>query len=78
MRGGLAGKHRIARHAWRTRCTLLGAVMSFSNTDEYWPDFVSSNILIYLTLGVLVFWVFRILTSKWYEKPIDIFRKLSA
>jgi hypothetical protein len=75
LRGGLSGKHRIARHAWRTCCALLGAVMSFSvNTDEYWPDFVNSNIFIYLTIGVLVFWVFRILLTKWFEKSINTFR----
>jgi hypothetical protein len=75
VRGGLSGKHRIARHAWRTCCALLGAVMSFSvNTDEYWPDFVNSNIFIYLTIGVLVFWVFRILLTKWFEKSINTFR----
>ena len=75
LRGGLSGKHRIARHAWRTCCALLGAVMSFSaNTYEYWPDFVNNNILIYLTIGVLVFWVFRILLTKWFEKSINTFR----
>ena len=74
LRGGLSGKHRIARHAWRTCCALLGAVMSFSaNTDEYWPDFVNNNIFIYLTIGVLVFWVFRILLTKWFEKSINTF-----
>ncbi|WP_340677501.1 hypothetical protein [Paraglaciecola sp.] len=75
IRGGLTGKHRIARHAWRTCCALLGAVMSFSaNTDKYWPDFVNSNILIYLTISVLVFWVFRILATKWFEISINTFR----
>lgn len=74
VRGGLSGKHRIARHAWRTCCALLGAVMSFSaNTDEYWPDFVNTNIFIYLTISVLVFWVFRILLTKWFEKSINTF-----
>ena len=49
LRGGLSGKHRIARHAWRTCYALLGAVMSFSaNTDKYWPDFINNNALIYL------------------------------
>jgi hypothetical protein len=75
LRGGLSGKHRIARHAWRTCCALLGAVMSFSaNTDNYWPDFVNNNILIYLMIGVLVFWVFRILFTKWFEKSINTFK----
>lgn len=75
VRGGLSGKHRIARHAWRTCCALLGAVMSFTaNTDEYWPDFVNSTLLIYLTIGVLVFWVFRILFTKWFEKSINTFK----
>jgi hypothetical protein len=76
LRGGLSGKHRIARHAWRTCCALLGAVMSFSiNTDKYWPDFVNNNILIYSTIGILFFWVFRILTTQWFEKSIKSFRR---
>jgi hypothetical protein len=75
LRGGLSGKHRIARHAWRTCCALLGAVMSFSvNTDDYWPDFVNNNILIYLMIGVLVFWVLRILFTKWFEESINTFK----
>jgi hypothetical protein len=75
IRGGLSGKHRIARHAWRTCFALLGAVMSFSsNTDEYWPDYVNNNILIYLMIGVLVFWVFRILFTKWFDKSVNTFR----
>lgn len=76
LRGGLSGKHRIARHAWRACCALLGAVMSFSiNTDEYWPDFVNNNILIYLTIGILVFWVFRILATQWFDKSKKTFRR---
>jgi hypothetical protein len=75
LRGGLSGKHRIARHAWRTCSALLGAVMSFSvNTDDYWPNFVNNNTLIYLMIGVLVFWVFRILFTKWFEKSINTFK----
>jgi hypothetical protein len=76
VRGGLSGKHRIARHAWRTCCALLGAVMAFSiNTDKYWPDFVNNNILIYSTIGILLFWVFRILATKWFEKSNKSFRR---
>lgn len=69
IRGGLAGKHRMARHAWRTCYALLGAVMSFSaNTSDYWPDFINSNILIYLTIAVLFYWLIRILFTKFHIK----------
>jgi hypothetical protein len=74
LRGGLSGKHRIARHAWRTCCAFLGVVMSFSvNTDKYWPDFINNNTLIYIAICVLFFWVFRILATKWFDKSAKTF-----
>ena len=69
IRGGLAGKHRLARHAWRICFALLGAVMSFTaNTVEYWPDFINSWALVCLTIAVMFFWVIRILFTKWFDK----------
>ncbi|WP_448566102.1 hypothetical protein [Thalassotalea ganghwensis] len=69
IRGGLSGKHRIARHAWRTCFALLGAVMSFSaNTSDSWPDFIDSNALIFLMIGVLFYWLIRVLFTRWYMK----------
>ena len=73
IRGGLSGKHRIARHAWRTCYALLGAVMSFSaNTSDKWPDFINSNFLIYLVIGILFFWLFRVLFTKWFDKSKNV------
>lgn len=73
IRGGLSGKHRIARHAWRTCYALLGAVMSFSaNTSDKWPDFINSNFLIYLVIGILFFWLFRVLFTKWFDKSKSV------
>ena len=72
IRGGLSGKHRIVRHAWRTCFALLGAVMSFSsNTSEYWPRFIDSNALIYLMLFVLFYWLIRVLFTSWYNQIIQ-------
>lgn len=72
LRGGLCGKHRMVRHAWRTCFALLGAVMSFSaNTSDHWPEFINSNALIYLTIAVLFFWTLRVLFTKWYDKSVN-------
>jgi hypothetical protein len=74
LRCGLSGKHRIARHAWRTCCDFLGVIMSFSvNTDKYWPDFINNNTLIYITIGILFFWVFRVIATKWFDKSVKKF-----
>lgn len=76
FKGGLSGKHRIIRHGWRTCFALLGAVMSFSaNTSDYWPEFINDNLLIYLTLGVLLFWTSRLLFTKWFEDNKSNFSK---
>ncbi|MCF2860492.1 hypothetical protein L1286_23800 [Pseudoalteromonas sp. SMS1] len=69
--GGLSGKHRIARHTWRACYALLGAVMSFSaNTSDSWPDFIDSDALIYLTIGILFYWLIRVLFTGWYNQLI--------
>ncbi|MCG7551442.1 hypothetical protein [Pseudoalteromonas sp. Of7M-16] len=70
--GGLSGKHRIARHTWRACFALLGAVMSFSaNTSDRWPDFIDSNALIYLMIGVLFYWLIRVLFTGWHNRLKD-------
>ncbi|KZN65382.1 hypothetical protein N473_12680 [Pseudoalteromonas luteoviolacea CPMOR-1] len=69
LNGGLSGKHRIARHTWRSCFAMLGAVMSFSaNTSDRWPDFIDSNALIYLMIGVLFYWVIRVLFTGWSKR----------
>ncbi len=68
VRGGLSGKHRMVRHAWRTCFALLGAVMSFSaNTSDNWPSFIDSNALIYIMIVILFYWLIRVLFSNWYD-----------
>ncbi|KZN31793.1 hypothetical protein N474_25305 [Pseudoalteromonas luteoviolacea CPMOR-2] len=69
LSGGLSGKHRIVRHTWRACFAMLGAVMSFSsNTSDSWPDFIDSNALIYLMIGVLFYWLIRVLFTNWYKQ----------
>ncbi|KNC65502.1 hypothetical protein [Pseudoalteromonas ardens] len=73
LSGGLSGKHRMVRHTWRACFALLGAVMSFSaNTSDSWPDFIDSNALIYLMIGVLFYWVIRVLFTNWYNQITDV------
>lgn len=69
IHGGLSGKHRIARHTWRTCYALLGAIMSFSaNTSNSWPEYINSNILIYLMIGILLYWLIKVLFTTWYRQ----------
>ncbi|KZW99419.1 hypothetical protein JL49_17400 [Pseudoalteromonas luteoviolacea] len=67
--GGLSGKHRIVRHTWRACYAMLGAVMSFSaNSSDSWPDFIDSSALIYLMIGILFYWLLRVLFAGWYHQ----------
>ncbi|KZN63142.1 hypothetical protein [Pseudoalteromonas luteoviolacea] len=69
INGGISGKHRIVRHTWRACYAMLGAVMSFSaNTSDSWPDFIDSNALIYLMIGILFYWLLRVLFTGWYHQ----------
>ncbi len=69
VRGGLAGKHRIARHLWRVCYAFGGALASFSaNTSNKWPDFIDGNFLIYLMLGIMVYWLIKVLFTNWLDK----------
>jgi len=76
VRGGLAGKHRIARHLWRMCYALIGAVASFiANTSDKWPDFIDANMPLYLLAATLVFWLIRVLFTRWLGKAKRLFAK---
>jgi hypothetical protein len=69
VRGGLAGKHRIARHLWRMCYALIGAVASFiANTASKWPDFIDADFPLYLLVLIMFYWLFRVLFTKWFSK----------
>lgn len=73
LRDGLSGKHRMVRHTWRACFAMLGAVMSFvANTSDYWANFFDSNLLILLMIGVLIYWLVRVLFTSWYDKAKDL------
>jgi len=76
VRGGLAGKHRIARHLWRMCYALIGAVASFiANTSNKWPDFIDANIPLYLLAAFMFFWLIRVLFTSWLDKAKTFFAK---
>ncbi len=75
VRGGLAGRQRIARHLWRMCYALIGAVASFiANTSDKWPDFIDANFPLYLLLAIMVFWLVRVLFTSWLDKAKNSLR----
>ncbi len=68
FRSGLSGPHRVARHLWRMCYAMLGAVLSFvANTSDKWPKFIDANLPIYILIGIMIFWLIRVLFTKWYD-----------
>jgi Predicted membrane protein (DUF2306) len=73
VRGGVFGAHRIARHLWRMCLPLLIAANSlFLGQAKLFPEsFRKTNLLFtpgIVTLGFMVFWLFRVLCTNAYEK----------
>jgi hypothetical protein len=72
-RGGISGAHRIARHLWRMCFALFIAAASiFLARQQVFPAILQkTGVLIFLSflpLILLIFWVFRVLLTKAYEK----------
>ncbi len=68
FRSGLSGPHRVARHLWRMCYAMLGAVLSLvANTSDKWPKFIDANLPIYILIGIMIFWLIRVLFTKWYD-----------
>ncbi len=77
-RGGVRGKHRIVRHAWRMSCALFFATSSlFTGPGSIvFPESVRGNPLLSIpqTLIVIIaiFWIYRLLFSKQISLPKNI------
>jgi len=79
IRGGLSGKHRIARHLWRMCYALLGAVLSFvANASDYWSEYFAEDLPIYLMIVILFYWLIKVLFTKWFDNKKDIIEKQNS
>ncbi len=75
-RGGLSGAQRIARHLWRMCFGLFIAVGSFAaqGAAKVLPQGVGLPVLLasmILVLGVMFYWLVRVLLTKWYSGRAD-------
>lgn len=79
IRGGLSGKHRIARHLWRMCYALLGAVLSFvANASDYWSEYFAEDLPIYFMIVILFYWLIKVLFTKWFDKRKGIIEKQNS
>lgn len=72
LRGGLSGAQRIARHLWRMCVALFIAAGSFFlGQEKFLPEFMVGTPLqfapVLLPIAVLVFWLLRVLLTRWYD-----------
>ncbi len=75
-RAGLSGAQRIARHLWRMCFGLFIAVGSFAaqGAAKVLPQGVGLPVLLasmILVLGVMFYWLVRVLLTKWYSGRAD-------
>lgn len=72
-RGGLIGKGRIARHAWRMSLALFVAAGSFAGQPKAVPAFLRGTPIHYgpalLAIALLLFWVIRVQLPARLRKP---------
>jgi len=76
VRGGVAGAQRIARHLWRMTFAMFVATGSFFLGQA---KFISPEVkAVYLNavppvlvLVLLVYWLVRVLFTRWYQAPPD-------
>lgn len=76
-RAGLSGAQRIARHLWRMCFGLFIAVGSFAaqGAAKVLPQGVGLPVLlasIILILGVMLYWLVRVLLTKWYSRAEQV------
>ena len=71
VRGGVFGKHRIARHLWRMCISTIFATMSVLSQKSVIPEALHGSPLLWvpvLLLFVLMFyWLIRVLFTNWIQ-----------
>lgn len=70
-RGGVAGKHRIARHLWRMCFAMFIAVtIFFLGNSNVLPEFLQDpgllNLPILAVVILMIFWLCRVLLTNWW------------
>jgi hypothetical protein len=71
--GGLQGRRRLVRHLWRMSFSLFVATGSFflgqakviPKPIRFWPALFT---LAFLPLAMLIYWLVRVLFTKWYRR----------
>jgi uncharacterized membrane protein len=72
LRGGLAGRQRIARHLWRMSFAMLVATGAyFAGQPDFVPAILRETQLnfvpIFAVLGLLLFWLVRVQFTRWWR-----------
>ena len=73
LRGGISGAKRIARHLWRMCFAVFVATGSlFLGQMQVFPEFIRETIILFVLafapLILMIFWLSRVLFTKWYKK----------
>lgn len=73
LRRGISGTQRIARHLWRMCYGMFVATGSlFLGQQQVFPKYVQDSIILFVLafapLALMVFWLFRVLFTKWYKR----------
>lgn len=81
FRGGVSGVQRIARHLWRMCFALFIAAASlFLGQPQVFPKSVRGTVILYVpvivVLGLMIFWLFRVLFTNWYKRDPKLVAKI--
>ncbi len=76
-RGGISGRHRIARHLWRMLSAMIIAVtIFFLGNNWVLPDILRMEVFlitpIVVVVASMVFWLVRVLLTNWYNKHFGL------
>jgi uncharacterized membrane protein len=78
-RGGVAGKHRIARHLWRMWVPTILATMSVLSQKSVIPEVLRGSPLLWvpvlLLLAAMIYWLVRVLFTQWLARNQPAIRR---
>jgi uncharacterized membrane protein len=71
IRGGVSGKHRVARHLWRMCIPTIFAIMSVLSQKAVIPDALKGSPLLWvpilLVFLLMIYWLIRVLFTHWLK-----------
>ncbi|WP_199609938.1 DUF2306 domain-containing protein [Flocculibacter collagenilyticus] len=71
VKGGVTGKHRIARHLWRMCIPVVMATMSVLSQKSVIPVALQGKPILWLPilllLSLMFFWLIKVLFTKWHQ-----------